>query len=530
VRKKNKFVFLLLLSFVLVLSACGQAEQTTDQGESQNASQDESQEASQESSDVDTSSKTTLFVGLDDEPPQLDPHRSSAAVDRQTFQSLYNKLVDIDGDLNIIPELAKSWEILDGGKTYVFELEEGVVFHDGEPFNAEAVKFNFERMLDPDMASPRFSEVKLIEEVNVLGEYTVEIKLKDVFSPFLSVLTDRAGMMVSPKAVKELGDDFANQPVGTGPFKFVERIQQSHIKLERFDEYWREKPAIETVMIKPFPDANVRVTNLVSGELDIVNKIAFKDLKALQENPDITVLEKGTLGYQGIHLNTRKAPFDNKKVRQAINYAIDRKAIAKVVFYDGVIPAVSGISPASWAYTDSLKVPERDAEKARALLQESGVSDLSFTLMITPKPEEEQMAQMIQAMLGDVGFTVEIEMIEFGTMLEKLRASDFDAIRLGWSGRTDPDGNLYRFYYTGSTNNYTGYSNPEVDALLDQARTEIDVDTRIEQYEQINEILWNDVPFVNLYHEKDFKAMKKYVKGFKHIADTMIRTESIYFE
>jgi peptide/nickel transport system substrate-binding protein len=523
-RVKAKIILLLLLSFTLILSACGQAEQT------EQTKQNEAKNETTKGTDAGTSTKTTLNVGLDDDPPQLDPHRSSAAVDRQTYQSLYNKLIDVDEKLNMVPELAKSWEILDGGKTYVFKLEEGVLFHDGEPFNAEAVKYNFERMLNPDMASPRYAEVSLIDEVNILDEYTVEVKLKDTFSPFLSVLTDRAGMMVSPKAVEELGDSFANNPVGTGPFKFVERVQQSHIKLERFEDYWREKPAFETVLIKPFSDENVRVTNLVSGDLDILNKIAFKDLKKLQEDPNITVLEKGTLGFQGIHLNTTKAPFDNEKVRQAINIGLDRKAIAKVVFHNGVIPAVSGVSPASWAYTDHIPVPERDVEKAKALLQEAGLSNPSFTLTINPKPEEKQMAEMIQSMLGDIGFKVEIEMIEFGTMLEKLRAHDYDAMRLGWSGRTDPDGNLYRFYKSGASNNYTGYDNPKVDNLLDEARVETDDSERIKLYEEINEILWNDAPYVYLYHEQDFKAMKSNVKGFKHIADTMIRTEKVYFE
>lgn len=531
-KAKSKLWFVLILGLVLILGACGNSETPESQSNDNNqtgetdTTTDDSSTSGDSNSDT---SKDTLVIGLDDDPPQLDPHLSSAAVDRQTYQSLYNKLLDIDENLNIIPELAKSWVASSDGKTYTFELEQGVLFHDGEPFNAEAVKFNFERMLDPDLGSPRRAEVNLIEEINVVGEYTVEVKLSAASSPFLSGLTDRAGMMVSPKAVKELGDDFSNQPVGTGPFKFSERVRSSHIELVKFDDYWRDLPEFDKVIIRPYSDENVRVTNLISGELDIINRIAFKDIESLKNNSDITLSQVDSLGFQGIHFNIEKAPFNNKKLRQAINYAIDRKAIAKVVFHDGVIPAVGGISPVSWAYTN-FESGDRDLEKAKQLLQESGAENVSFTLTMAPRPTEELIAQMVQNMLGEIGITVEIEMVEFGTILEKLANSDFDAVRLGWSGRIDPDGNLYRFYKTGANNNYTGFSNERVDELLELGRTESDTQERIKIYEEINQIIWDEAPYINLYHEIDFKAYKSNVNGFKHIADGMIRTETITFK
>ncbi|MBM7570369.1 ABC transporter substrate-binding protein [Aquibacillus albus] len=523
---RKLFLFALLLAFSFLMVACSSASSSTDGND---ASEGDSDNQSEDSSSSNSESKDTLVIGLDDDPPQLDPHRSSAAVDRQTFQSLYNKLIDINENLELEPELATDWNISDDGLTYTLTLQEGVTFHDGTDFNAEAVKFNFERMLDPDFASPRASEVNLIEEVNVLGDYEVEIVLSEPFAPFLSVLTDRAGMMVSPTAVEELGDDFANQPVGTGPYEFVERVAQSKIELTRYEGYWREKPAIANVEIRPFPDANVRVTNLVSGELDLLNKIAFKDIEKLKEDPSITLLEKDALGYQGIHLNTEVEPFTNKNIRQAINLAIDREAITRVVFHGGAVPAVSAFAPSSWAAPD-FEQPNADVEAAKALVEESGLTDVSFTLKINPKPEEEQMAQMMQAMLSEVGITMEIEMVEFGTMLDQLSTGDFEAVRLGWSGRTDPDGNAYRFFYTDAPNNYTNYSNPEVDGLLDEARTVSVQEERKAMYDQLSEILWDDAPYIFLYHERDYKAMKNYVKGFEHVADTMVRTESVYFE
>jgi peptide/nickel transport system substrate-binding protein len=515
----NRFFYGIMFVFLLLLIS-GCSETTTETSNNP--------EAEKEDGAVSVD-KDTLVIGLDDDPPQLDPHRSSAAVDRQTFQSIYNKLLDINEKLEFVPELATKWDISEDGLTYTFTLQEGVVFHDGTPFNAEAVKFNFERMLDPDFGSPRKSELELVSEVNVVDEYKVEVKLKEVFSPFLATLTDRAGMMVSPTAAEELGDDFANQPVGTGPYKFVDREKQSHINLTRFDDYWREKPAIKNIVIKPFSDSSVRITNLVSGDIDIVNRIAFKDIKSLSENPDITLMEQGAIGFQGMYLNNEKEQFKDPKVRQAINLAIDRYAIAKVVFHDGVIPAVSPFPPSSWA-SNGLEAPKADPEKAKALLAEAGASNLSFTLKINPKPEEQQMAQMMQEMLKAIGVTMELELVEFGTLLEQLNTGEFEAARLGWSGRTDPDGNSYGRFNTGGPNNYSNYSNPKFDQLLLDGRTTTDQAKRAEMYKEAAALLWEDAPYVFIYHEKDYKAMKNNVKGFKHVPDTMIRTESIYFE
>ncbi|MBS4201294.1 ABC transporter substrate-binding protein [Bacillus sp. FJAT-49732] len=514
----KKLLLLFVVSiFAIITTACGNDASTG------------SKETKTSGSKTKLESKDTLVIGLDDDPPQLDPHMSSAAVDRQTFQSLYNKLVDVDENLDIIPELAKEWKITDEGKTYTFKLQENVVFHDGTPFNAEAVKFNFERMLDPDMGSPRKSEIASVSEVNVKGDYEIEIKLKEPYAPFLAALTDRAGMMVSPTAVKESGKDFANKPVGTGPYQLEERVTQSHINLTRFEDYWREEPKIKKIVIKPFSDADVRVTNLVSGDLDIINKVAYKDLEDLRNNENITLLEKDSLMFQGIQLNTKVAPFDNKKVRQALNYAIDREAITKVVFHGGAVPAISAFPSSSWASPD-MEVPKVDVEKAKALLKESGVGKVSFTLKITPKPEEQQIAQMLQSMLKAADIDMEIEMVEFGTLLEQQDNGEFTALRLGWSGRTDPDGNIYSWFYTDAPLNKSFYSDAKVDELLTNARINSDQEERAKLYKEVSEILFEDAPYIFLYHEKDYKAMKKNVKGFNHISDTMIRTETMYFE
>ncbi|WP_077328878.1 ABC transporter substrate-binding protein [Virgibacillus siamensis] len=517
-RKLWKYSLFYILVLIIVLAGCSSSNGGSES--STNAEKPVSKNKNQD----------TLAIGLDDDPPQLDPHRSSAAVDRQVFQSLYNTLVDLNEDLEIVPELANKWQVSEDSKTYTFKLQKGVTFHDGTPFNAKAVKFNFERMLNPELASPRKSEINLVTEVIAVDEYTVKVKLRKPYAPFLSVLTDRAGMMVSPTAVKEKGKGFSNNPVGTGPYKFVERVQQDHIKLALFDDYWREKPAIKNVVYKPYPDGNTRVTNLISGNLDIVNQIPFKDLDKVKNSSNLNISVKDGLGFQGLMLNTDKKPFSNKKVRQAINIAIDRKAIAEVVYHDGVTPAVSPFPPSSWAHPEDMEVPEANIGEAKKLIAESGLNNVNFTLKITPKPEEKQIGQMLQSMLGQIGIKVEIEMVEFGTLLEEMRNHEYDALRIGWSGRVDPDGNTFTWFSTDGSLNEMSYSNSQVDELLIKARATSDREKRKELYSKVSHILWEEVPYVFIFHEKNIKPMKNYVEGYNHVPDGMIRTETISFK
>lgn len=522
-KKLSKLILPFVLILALFLTACNSSDSTSgDSGKDKGTAATEPAKA--------RTDKDTLTIALDADPPQMDPHLSTAAVDRQVYQALYNKLIDVDENLKFVPELATKWDISEDGKTYTFTLRDDVFFQDGTKFNAEAVKSNFERMLNPDFGSPRLSEINLIDNIKVVNDSTIQIHLKEPYSPFLAVLTDRAGMMVSPTAVKKEGKDFANNPVGTGPYKFVDRVKQDHITLERFDKYWGDAPKIKMVVYKPFPDGNTRVTNLISGNVDLVNKFDYKDIDRLEKDDSIAVSHKEALGFAGIQLNVKKAPFDNKKVRQAINIALDRAAIAKVVFHDGVTPGVSPFPSSSWAFPKDLKVPKADPEKAKQLIKESGVADPSFTLKIAPSPENKQLGQIIQSMLGQAGIKVKLEMVEFGALLDQTDNGEFQAANISWSGRTDPDGNAYSWFATGGALNYMSYSNPEVDNLLKQARKISDQGERTKLYAQVSQDLYDDAPYIFLYYPKDYKAMKKDVGGFVQIADTMIRPETIFFK
>jgi peptide/nickel transport system substrate-binding protein len=472
----------------------------------------------------------TLYVALEDEPPELDPNLSEAYVDRQVMASLYDKLVDINEQGEIVPMLAESYDVSDDDLAYTFHLRKGIKFHDGTEFNAEAVKYNLDRYQEED--SVRSTEVEPIESVEVVDEYTVRVTLSEPFAPFLAVLTDRAGIIASPKAIEENNGRISKDPVGTGPFKFVERVRGDHITVEKNPDYWREGlPKIDKIVYRGITDENVQYQNLQSGELDLIDSIPFVEFKDLQESGDYNVSIEPGLGYQGFYLNLRQPPFDNKNLRQAVYRLVDRDAIVKAALRNvGGTPANSPFSPQSWAHGEGDKYPPRSVEEAKALLEKGGEPDgFSFSLKIDPSPISQQIGQIIQNNLKPAGIDVKLEQEEFGTLLDDASSGDFQALYLGWSGRIDPDLNIYNFTVTDGDFNESGYSNPEADRLLKEARTTSDRDKRKQLYEQVMQILHEDVPYVYLYHNNattDF-AMQPTVKGFEPYPDGILRLAGV---
>ncbi|WP_039944227.1 ABC transporter substrate-binding protein [Thermicanus aegyptius] len=509
-KNMTKSIFTVVLSFLLLLTGCSSGEKTaTNEGVSQE--------------------KTggTLNISLDSDPPKLDPSLSTALVDRMVFQSIFDKMVDIDENGEIIPMLAKEWKISEDLRTYTFVLQQGVKFHDGTDFNAEAVKFNFERNMD--QGSPRKNELKEVSKVSVVDPYTVQVELKRPFAPFLSILADRAGMMVSPAAVKKYGDDFSNHPVGTGPFVFKERVKGSFITLEKNTNYWKKgMPKLNQIVYKIITDANVALMNLKSGQVDMTNRFPFKEIEKSKNDPNFTVISEPGQGYQGIHLNVSKPPFDRKELRQAVDLLIDRDAIVNVLLSGAGTPAHSPFSPTSFAYGESDRYEKPDLQKARDLLKKAGKPNgFSFTLKIGTSPLNQQVGQMIQTMLKPAGIQVNLEKVEFGTLLDQTQKGNYEAAAIGWSGRPDPDQNIYDFYVTGGPQNYSFYSNAEVDRLLDEARAELDEAKRKTIYDQAMKIINEEVPYIYLYHDHNVFGISKSVDGFQYVPDGLIRTVGI---
>ena len=469
----------------------------------------------------------TMRIGMDADNTTMDPHRSTAAVDRQVYNNVYGKLVDIDSKFNIVPQLATSWDIKDGGKTYVFKLRRGVKFHDGSDFNAESVKWNFERMRDPALASPRRSEIAPVKEVKVVDPYTAEITLTAPFTPFLSVLTDRAGMMVSKAAVEKLKDDFARNPVGTGPFQFVEWVKDDHLKIKRFDGYWdKDKVYLDEILYRPIPDSSVRFTAMRTGQIDVMHQIHPKDIAAAKTERGLKVSDIPSLWWQAIHLNTQVAPFTTKALRQALWYAVDRSVIQRVVYQGHGSPAWSPFPPSMWAQDRDFTDWKRDPAKAKAKL----ANGFSFTLKSWTNPTFIQEMQVVQAQLKDVGVDMKIEQLEFGKLLADLTSHNFVALRIGWSGRPDPDGNVYNQVHSKGSGNYVRYANAKVDELLDAARAESNQDKRRTAYFQVTRLVAEDAPYIWLHHDAEVKVWGEQVKGFEHISDGMLRMKGVWLE
>jgi peptide/nickel transport system substrate-binding protein len=474
--------------------------------------------------------QTTLRIGLAEDPDILDPTLARTYVGRIVFASFCDKLFDIDEKLNVVPQLALSHETSADGKAVTIRLRPGVKFHDGEPFDAEAAKYSLERHLTMQ-ASFRKPELAALDHVDVVDALTVKLVLKTPFAPLIAQLTDRAGMMVSPKAAKVAGDKFGLHPVCAGPYKFVERVQQDRIVVERFADYWnKDDVRIDRIVYRPVVDSTVRLANLKSGGLDLVERVLATDIKQVRADPRIRLSTALELGYQGIDINVgngdkAKGPLgQSAKVRQALSYAIDRDALNQVVFNGEFMPGNQWVSPEHPYYQTSFPVAKRDVAKAKALMKEAGVGapfDVDF--MVPAGEETQAVAEVIQAMAAEIGINMKIRVTEFATSLKQAEAGEYQAYLLAWSGRIDPDGNTYIFHKCRAPQDYPGYCSPDADKLLDDARTVSDFAKRKAIYAELTKVILDDIPKMYLYHRRVLIAHTVRLEGYRQMPDGLVR-------
>ena len=467
----------------------------------------------------------SLTVGLDADVVRLDPAFSAAAVDRQVLYQIFDRLVDLDENLKIIPSVAKSWKISNDGLTYTFTLRSGQKFQDGTPLDAAAVKYSLDRNMTLE-GSARKNELSSVKIVTVVNPVTVRIELSAPFGPLLSILGDRAGMVVSPTAARSAGDAFGRAPVGSGPFKFVSRVPQDNVTLNAFADYWAGAPKIDKLVYRPFPDGDVRYANLLSGSAQVI-VLDAKDVSKLEPDNRYEVVNIPTLGFQGIWLNTTRPPFNNKLVRQAVAETIDRNAVVSVVFRNLAKPAAGPFPPGTPAYSTSIKVASPNIPDARKKLQQAGASNLSFTLIAATGTVTSQLAQVYQAMMAEAGITMKIELMDNGALSNRATTFNFDAALLNWSGRVDPDGNIYDWVRTGGTYNYGRYSNKDVDALLARARLQNAMSARKATYNVAVGKVLNDMPYIWVYHQNLIYGVNKNLSGLKPIPDGILRFKDV---
>jgi peptide/nickel transport system substrate-binding protein len=474
--------------------------------------------------------QTNLRIGLAEDPDVLDPTLARTYVGRIVFASICDKLFDIDEKLNIVPQLALSHETSADGKAVTIKLREGVKFHDGEPFNAEAAKYSLDRHLTMK-GSFRRPEIGSVEKVEIVDPMTIKLVLKEPFSPLLAQLTDRAGMMVSPKAAEAAGDKFGLKPVCAGPYRFVERVQQDRIVVEKFADYWdKDHVFIDKITYLPIVDGTVRLANLRSGGLDLIERVLATDIKTVRDDKKLKLSKAVQLGYVGITMNLANGPkADNPlgkdvRVRQAFELSLDRDAINQVVFNGEFVPGNQWVSPQHPYYQQTFPVPKRDLAKAKALLKEAGVTTpITLDFMVPNGAETRAVAEVVQSMAAEAGFDLKIRVTEFATSIKEAEDGNFQLYLIGWSGRPDPDGNSYVFQTCGAPQNNGKYCDKEVDAAHALARAKSDPAERKKSYEIVAKKFLADGSIIYLYHTQVLVAHTDKLEGYKQMPDGLIR-------
>jgi peptide/nickel transport system substrate-binding protein len=475
----------------------------------------------------------TLHIALREDGDILDPTLARTYVGRIVFAGLCDKLFDIDEKLQIVPQLALGYEWTDP-QTLVIHLRPNVTFHDGEPFDAAAVKYTLERHLSLP-GSFRRGEISTIDHVEVIDPLTVRLVLKTPSAPLLALLTDRAGMIVAPKAAEAAGKDFGLHPVCTGPFRFTERIAQDRIVLDRYPNYWDATNIhFDRVIYQPMTDSAVQVANLHTGNIDLAERVLPTDVAEVKRDPKLRIVTSPALGYVGLTFNlangdgSKTAINQTPILRQAFEAAIDRQALSEVVFNGMYLPTAQAVPPSSPLAVKALEPPPRDIDKAKALVKQSGAPiPIQVTMMVPNTPDQAQLAEVIQSMVHDAGFEVKINLVEFASSVAAGTQGNFETYLIGWSGRTDADGNLYTFLHSGMGQNDGHYANPIVDAALDAARKSTDLATRVGYYGKLMEQERKDLPIIYLYNPVNIVGLSVKISGFRPVPDGIIRLQGL---
>jgi peptide/nickel transport system substrate-binding protein len=482
--------------------------------------------------------KKTLTVALNQDPDILDPTLARTYVGRIIFEHICEKLYEIDEKLTIHPQLAAELpRVSDGGKTVTIKLRPNVKFNDGTPMTADAVRFSLERHRTLK-GSNRRSELDPVSAVEVADPLTVRLRLKAPFSPLAALLTDRAGMPVSPAAAEKLGDKFGTAPVCVGPWQFVERVPQDRIVVERSPHYFDPAQAkFDRIIFRIIPDDNVRLANLRSGDIDVMHLVAPSDAVNLRKEGKFEVSSVTGLGYEGITINLRNksgktqppgnlgTPLANDpRVREAFELSLDRDAINQVVWDGQYTPGCVPISPNSPFFDKRRKCSIRDVARAKKLLADAGLANgYTLDMVIVNNPQQRRLGEVIQGMAREAGFTVNLRPQEFASALKDDDDGKLAAFEIGWSGRLDPDANIHQFHTCGGSLNTTLVCDEKVDALLNRAREVSDVAQRTALYKEALDLIGARRNIVYMFHQNYIVAFPKNLKGYHAVPDGLIR-------
>jgi peptide/nickel transport system substrate-binding protein len=475
-----------------------------------------------------------LVVANEGDPLTFDPARMFGLPPRRIGRSVYNALVSVDPKGNVKPELIESWE-QPNDRTYLLKLRRNVKFHDGTPFDADAVKFHFDRHLDPKVKSIRAGELSTVESASVVDAHTVKVAMKQPFSPFLAALFDWSGFVVSPTAVQKWGEDYGLHPVGTGPFKLVEYAKDQQTVVERNPAYWEAGlPQLDRITFRPIPVDSTRLTELRTGGVHIAEDMPLQDVARLRTMPGVVLSVKNGFRFEYFHFVSDKGPYGtNKKLRQAVNYAINREAILQGAFFGVGAVGYQPFFPDTAYHDPAFRPYQHDLRRAKQLLQESGApSPIKFEIAVTADPVKQRVAQVVQAQLAELGIAISITQLDTGAMRDRVRGGDyaFDTSWGWWGYRPDPDQYLSTLMFSGSNNNYGHIKDPRIDDLLAKARSVSNVAERRALYQRLRDIVSEESIYIYYWEGPNNKGLSPKVRNFVHMPDSIIRYQQISLE
>lgn len=509
--KSLPFLVLLVVLGMLLLQACSTGGNT-------NKNKTNNTKEGNETVETDDSGGT-LKILVSADATGFDPHFiTNIPTANMHYQKIYETLVQFNDEMEVVPNLAEDWKQIDD-VTWEFYLHEGITFHDGETFDANAVKTTLDRLLDPETGSPQRDKVSMISEVEVVDDYTVRLILEEPYAPILTILSSQEASIMSPKLITETPDKLADSPVGTGPFVFESWESGNAVTLVKNDNYWGTPAKVDEVIFQVIPEDSTRIAMLETGEAHISDQVPVTELTRIDNSDKLNLMRTEGLAVEYIGFNMQKEPLDNKDLRLAISHAIDGQSIITGIYNDIGTLANATMSPNVFGYSDKVEPYPYDLDKAKAYFEESGVDPKTeISIVTSDRKERIDMAEVIEAQLKSVGMNAKIQVLEYGAYIETVNNGEHDIFIGGWGNATgDGDYNQFNLFHTnsfGAPGNHFYYSNPEVDALIEQGRVESDADKRLAIYEEAQLIEMEDAAYVPVRNYEHLAVYTNNVENF----------------
>ncbi|MBQ2400870.1 MAG: hypothetical protein II311_02520 [Lachnospiraceae bacterium] len=506
------------MAAAMMLTACGGGNAATATTAAPAADNGAAATQTEAASTGATITDTDIVVAMGADIVTMDPANQNDTTSSVLMNHVYNTLMEVNDDGELVGDLAESYEIVDDGKAYIFHLYENACFSDGTPVTAEDVKFTYERAME---SAKTKSDVEAVESIEVIDEHTVKMNLKKVYAPFITKTTDTGLCILSKAATEAAGEAYGDVDtvLGSGAFIPTEWVPNDHYTLVRNENYWKETPIATSIEVRVIPEGSARTIALEAGEVDIVWNVDAIDCVNVEANPDVLLLSQPSASIEYMGMNTSKEKFSDVRVRQAINMAIDQQVFIDTIVEGRGTPANSYINSMIPGWTDEVTAYEYDLEKAKALMAEAGYPDGFDCSIYVNGDNRTRSATIVQAQLAEIGINVEISTYEWGALLEILTKGDHELFFLGWSNSSfDADGSTFALFHSsnfGATGNRAWLDDEQVDSLIEAAQVEVDHEKRMDLYKQLQFRLKELAPWVPMYYKDDNVGVRADLKGFR---------------